>query len=240
LGKLLIFDNLLLNILKFAQLNEDKLPNNTLRNIVCLYDLIREECSMEEMVTTNLEENVENSENNNENLEIAEAIEVEGSRQPEHLAWHETLEIHELVAFQAIGLVKLKTAFPEITSPELKNLYNQAIMAITNNLNELVQFYPLAPNPGREEDERVDILPFYAGDLLALAKTSVRNYSIAVTETATPVLRSVLTKQLLGAIELHGSVYQYMYERNLYPSYNLNQLLQNDINIVQKALAMPF
>jgi spore coat protein F len=25
-----------------------------------------------------------------------------------HLAWHETLEIHELVAFQVIGLFKLK------------------------------------------------------------------------------------------------------------------------------------
>jgi spore coat protein F len=98
----------------------------------------------------------------------------------------------------------------------------------------------MAPHPAREEDERVDVLPFYAGDLLALAKTSVRNYSIAVTETATPILRGVLTKQLLGAIELHGSVYQYMYDRNLYPSYNLNQLLQNDINLVQKALAMPY
>lgn len=188
---------------------------------------------MEEINTLNLEDNIENLENSTANLE-------NDTRNPEHLAWHETLEIHELVAFQAIGLVKLKTAFPEITCPVLKNLYNQSIIAITNNLNELVQFYPLAPNPGREEDERVDILPFYAGDLLALAKTSVRNYAIAVTETATPVLRSVLTKQLLGAIELHGSVYQYMYERNLYPSYNLNHLLQNDINLVQKALTMPF
>jgi spore coat protein F len=205
---------------------------------------------MEELTIQNLEENmenlenidetVENLENNDETVEIDASIDEESSREPEHLAWHETLEIHELVAFQAIGLVRLKTAFPEITCPVLKSLYNQAIIALSNNLNELVQFYPMAPHPAREEDERVDVLPFYAGDLLALAKTSVRNYSIAVTETATPILRGVLTKQLLGAIELHGGVYQYMYERNLYPSYNLNQLLQNDINLVQKALAMPF
>lgn len=25
-----------------------------------------------------------------------------------HLAWHETLDLHELVAFQAIGLIELK------------------------------------------------------------------------------------------------------------------------------------
>ena len=27
---------------------------------------------------------------------------------PNQLAWHETLELHELVAFQANGLIKLK------------------------------------------------------------------------------------------------------------------------------------
>lgn len=32
-------------------------------------------------------------------------------QQPQHLAWHETLEIHELVAFQSISLMKLKKAY---------------------------------------------------------------------------------------------------------------------------------
>lgn len=49
-------------------------------------------------------------------------------------------------------------------------------------------------------------LDFYAGDLLGLAKTSVRNYAIAITETATPRLREVLTRQINSAIQLHAQV----------------------------------
>ena len=54
------------------------------------------------------------------------------------------------------------------------------INAIQNNLQELVQFYPYAP--GFQSQHRDDT-GFYAGDLLGLAKTSVRNYAIAITET---------------------------------------------------------
>ncbi|MCT8136613.1 spore coat protein [Anaerobacillus sp. CMMVII] len=154
---------------------------------------------------------------------------------PKHLAWHETLEIHELVAFQAIGLMKLKKAFPEVTCPTLKKLYTEAITGISTNIRELLRFYDLAPRPERSE-YRDDELPFYAGDLLALFKTSVRNYSIAITETATPELRKVLKQQLNRAIDTHGKVFAYMHERSYYPAYNLNQLLQNDVNLANKAL----
>lgn len=64
---------------------------------------------------------------------------------PEHLAWHETLEIHELVAFQAIGLMKLKKTLPEIDCPELRNLYQQTINGISQNIRELLEFYPIGP-----------------------------------------------------------------------------------------------
>lgn len=156
---------------------------------------------------------------------------------PPHLAWHETLELHELVAFQSIGLMKIKKALPEVTDPALKALYQQSIIAISNNLNELIRFYQMAPSADRVEVDRQEDLPFYAGDLLALAKTSVRNYAIAVTETATPMLREVLTKHLLAAVKLHGMVYQYMYQKGMYNSYDLTQLLQNDVNLAQKALS---
>ena len=122
---------------------------------------------------------------------------------PQHLAWHETLEIHELTAFQAIGLMKLKKVYPEVTNPALKELYNQAITGLSTNIRELLEFYPLAPR-SEEGENRNDSLPFYAGDLLALFKTSVRNYSIAITETATPALRHVLKKQLNAAIDTHA------------------------------------
>jgi spore coat protein F len=86
-----------------------------------------------------------------------------------------------------------------------------------------LQFYPYAPNvqPSYREDAG-----FYAGDLLGLAKTTVRSYAIDITETATPRLREVLTRQLNAAILLHANVFNYMYKRGYYPSYNLNKLLE--------------
>lgn len=158
-------------------------------------------------------------------------------RQPRHLAWHETLEIHELVAFQSIGLMKLKQSFPEVTDPVLKNLYNEAIQGLSKNIQDLLKFYPLAPRTGLEDEEiREDLLPFYAGDLLALFKTGVRNYSIAITETATPALRNVLKQHLMAAIDTHAKVYSFMYSKGFYPSYQFDKLLQNDVNLANKAL----
>lgn len=156
---------------------------------------------------------------------------------PNHLAWHETLEIHELVAFQAIGLMKLKKAYPDVTCPTLKKLYSEAITGLSTNLRELLRFYDLAPRPEQSGEYRNDELPFYAGDLLALFKTAVRNYGIAITETATPELRKVLKQQLNRAIDTHGKVFAYMYEKSYYPSYDLNKLLQNDVNLANKALS---
>ncbi|RXJ01357.1 spore coat protein [Anaerobacillus alkaliphilus] len=155
---------------------------------------------------------------------------------PRHLAWHETLEIHELVAFQAGGLMKLKKAYKDISCPTLKSIYAEAITGISTNIRELLKFFDLAPRPERTDEYRDDDLPFYAGDLLGLAKTSVRNYSIAITETATPELRRVLKKQLNNAIDLHAKIFAYMHERSYYPAYSLTQLLQNDVNLANKAL----
>ncbi|MDC2941475.1 spore coat protein [Bacillus cereus] len=146
---------------------------------------------------------------------------------PNQLAWHETLDLHELVAFQANGLIKLKKSVRNVPDQALQSLYIKAINVIQNNLQELVQFYPYAPG-------------FYAGDLLGLAKTSVRNYAIAITETATPRLREVLTRQINGAIQLHAQVFNFMYERGYYPAYDLKQLLKNDVQNVQKAIQMQY
>jgi spore coat protein F len=156
-----------------------------------------------------------------------------------HLAWHETLDLHELVAFQSIGVFKLKKGLKEVKDPALRTLYVTTIQAMESNLHELLQFYPLAPSESRKGKP----LPeggFFAGDLLMLAKTTVRNYAIAITETATPALRAVLVKQINAAIGIHAAVFNYMYERDLYPSYNLEQLLANDVNLARTAMQMPY
>ncbi|WP_088105769.1 spore coat protein [Halalkalibacter urbisdiaboli] len=157
-------------------------------------------------------------------------------QQPNHLAWHETLEIHELVAFQAIGLMKCKKTYSDITDPALKDLYKEAIEGLSANIRELIMFYPVTARSEDEDDSRNDETPFYAGDLLVFMKTSVRNYAIAITETATPALRDVLKLQLMAVINLHAKVFYYMYGKSYYPSYDLDKLLQNDINLASKAL----
>ncbi|WP_077617620.1 spore coat protein [Bacillus sinesaloumensis] len=154
------------------------------------------------------------------------------------LAWHETLELHELVAFQSIGLMKLKDAIGKVKEKELKELYRQTIRDLEANLNELMAFYKMAPRS--EVDERRLDPVFYAGDLLAFAKTSVRNYAIAITETATPQLRNVFSKHLQKAIECHARVFNYMYKHGYYPSYDFEKLLANDVTLARKALSMKY
>ncbi|ARB39213.1 spore coat protein CotF [Bacillus subtilis] len=153
------------------------------------------------------------------------------------LAWHETLEMHELVAFQSNGLIKLKKMIREVKDPQLRQLYNVSIQGVEQNLRELLPFFPQAPYREDEEEERADN-PFYSGDLLGFAKTSVRSYAIAITETATPQLRNVLVKQLNAAIQLHAQVYRYMYQHGYYPSYNLSELLKNDVRNANRAISM--
>lgn len=153
------------------------------------------------------------------------------------LAWHETLDMHELVAFQANGLIKLKRSINEIRDPMLRNLYAQTIRALETNLRELIAFYPRAPVPHARQQKDLET-GFFAGDLLGLAKTLVRNYAIAITETATPELRHTLTRHINSAIQLHAQVFYFMYERSYYPSYNLHQLLANDLKNAQLALSL--
>ncbi|WP_010271939.1 spore coat protein [Paenibacillus senegalensis] len=157
--------------------------------------------------------------------------------QTAHLAWHETLEMHELVAFQSNGLMGFKMDIHHVTDPQLKKLYEQTIRALEQNLRELLPYYQYAPSVSQSRNDQ-DLTAFYAMRLLIFTKTAVRNYAIAITETATPSLRELLQKQLNQAIQLHADIYYFMYSRGLYPSYNLNQLLQNDQQIAKQALQL--
>ncbi|MEH7095066.1 spore coat protein [Neobacillus vireti] len=157
------------------------------------------------------------------------------------LAWHETLELHEMVAFQSLGLMKLKMSINKVTDSNLKELYRLCIQDLEKNLNELLKYYPSAQGYQAREDEEVrEDIGFFAGDLLALSKTMVRNLSVAITETATPALRRTFTNQLMGAIQGHERVYNYMHKHGYYPSYDLGLLLGHDIENAQKALKMRF
>ena len=155
------------------------------------------------------------------------------------LAWHETLELHELVAFQAIGLMKLKKSIGKIKDGNLKTIYRGMIADLEANLGELLAFYPMAPRDIVEDRAESDHA-FFAGDLLALMKTAVRNYAIAITETATPELKNMLVNQMQKAIKGHTIIFNYMYERGLYPAYQLDKLLSNDVTLAKNAISMGY
>jgi spore coat protein F len=157
------------------------------------------------------------------------------------LAWHETLELHEMVAFQSVGLMKLKMSMKKITDPELKELYKKCIHDLESNLRALLKFYPSAAgHQARDEEDVREDAGFFAGDLLGLSKALVRNLSVAITETATPALRKTFTNQLLGAIHGHERIFNYMHKHGYYPAYDLGRLLGHDIENAQKALKMGF
>ncbi|EKN71365.1 spore coat protein F [Neobacillus bataviensis LMG 21833] len=155
------------------------------------------------------------------------------------LAWHETLELHEIVAFQSVGLMKLKMSIKKVTDHDLKELYTMCIHDLEKNLKELLKFYPSAQGyQAREEEDLREDMGFFSADLLGLSKELVRCLAAAITETATPALRKTFTNQLMGAIHGHERVFNYMHKHGYYPAYDLGHLLGHDIENAQKALRM--
>jgi spore coat protein F len=171
------------------------------------------------------------------NISKMEGISLPQPGAQRHLAWHETMELHELVAYQSNCLIGFKREIRNIQDPALRSLYSEAIAGTEQNIRELLQFYPSAPTYARSP-EPPDLTAFYSGHLLGFAKTSVRNYALAITETATPQVRDVLQRHLLNAIHLHGKVFAFMNERGYYPAYDIHQLLDSDIQTARKALSM--
>jgi spore coat protein F len=157
--------------------------------------------------------------------------------EPKALAWHETLELHEIAAYNSIGLMKLKKGLKEVQDDQLMKIYKETIKELEVSLKELMQFYPFAPKPGHSSEYRADT-GFLSGDLLAFTKSGVRNYAVAVTETASPQLRTVLTKQLNLMIKAHERIFLFMYKNGHYPSYDLKKLLEHDVTLAHKAISM--
>lgn len=165
----------------------------------------------------------------------------------ERLAWHETLELHELVASQAGNLMTLKKACSKVKDTELRKIYIFAIQGLTNNLKELMAFYPAAPHVSDQVSTNTETsmephedTGYYAGQLLGMAKSWVRNYAVAITETTTPALHQIFLKQMISAIQIHYMVFSFMYQRSLYPSHDLHRLLAGDLKRANKALSMSY
>ncbi|MCM2531328.1 spore coat protein [Neobacillus pocheonensis] len=75
-----------------------------------------------------------------------------------------------------------------------------------------------------------------ATDFLVSAKSAVRNYAAAITETATPELKAVLREQLNAAIRSHENITNYMVAKGYYHPHELREQLQIDLTASDTAL----
>jgi len=77
-----------------------------------------------------------------------------------------------------------------------------------------------------------------ATDLLFSAKSGIRNYANALTETHSQEVRNVLKKQLLNAISFHEQIANYMISNGYYNVNDINEQITIDINNAEKTLNM--
>jgi len=75
-----------------------------------------------------------------------------------------------------------------------------------------------------------------AMDFLISVKASIKDYSAAITETATPELRASLREQLRVAIDTHEKMTNYMIDKGYYHPHILGEQLNVDLTSSETAL----
>ncbi|WML40958.1 spore coat protein [Neobacillus sp. OS1-2] len=75
-----------------------------------------------------------------------------------------------------------------------------------------------------------------ATDFLISAKAGVRNYAVAITETATPELKAALRAQLNDAIATHEKITAYMMAKGYYHPHHLGEQLKVDLTVSDTAM----
>ncbi|HET7627149.1 MAG TPA: spore coat protein [Bacillales bacterium] len=75
-----------------------------------------------------------------------------------------------------------------------------------------------------------------ASDLLNSAKTGIKNYALALSETVTPEVRETLRAQLNTAIDAHEKITHYMVSRGYYHPNDVQEQIAVDFNASEKAL----
>lgn len=93
----------------------------------------------------------------------------------------------------------------------------------------------ITENLKRASKQRDELI---AADMLITAKSVVRAYAVAVTETASPEVRKVLVKQMNQAIEDHAEIADYMIQNDMYLAYDIEKQLKHDKEKVEKAMEL--
>lgn len=76
-----------------------------------------------------------------------------------------------------------------------------------------------------------------ASDLLIFAKTGVKTYASAITESATPEVRNLLKKQLDEAISFQEQVGSLMMKKGWYDAYDMNKQIEMDLTQSQNTIS---
>ncbi|MGD7044740.1 spore coat protein [Jeotgalibacillus proteolyticus] len=79
-----------------------------------------------------------------------------------------------------------------------------------------------------------------ATDMLIAAKTGVKTYALAITETASPVIRAVLSKQLEEEIKFHYELTNYMIDSGYYYPHNTSAQFKTDQKMMDAALEIGY
>jgi similar to spore coat protein len=76
----------------------------------------------------------------------------------------------------------------------------------------------------------------FALDFLLSVKNGIRNYGFAITETANPQLKAVLTKQMETGIDLHGDISDLMIENGWLHPYDFKEQFPIDLKGAKTAV----
>ncbi|CAG9620902.1 spore coat protein [Sutcliffiella rhizosphaerae] len=77
-----------------------------------------------------------------------------------------------------------------------------------------------------------------ASDFMISSKSAVRNLAFAITETATPELKSVLREQLRNAVETHARITDFMVTNGYYHPNHLGDQLNVRLQDAHTALSL--
>ncbi|WP_078551521.1 spore coat protein [Bacillus alkalicellulosilyticus] len=77
-----------------------------------------------------------------------------------------------------------------------------------------------------------------ATDMLIAAKSGIKNYAFAITESATPEVRQTLSRHLEEAIEFHQQISKYMIEKGYYMPHDTKAQNQIDMKTAETALQL--
>jgi similar to spore coat protein len=77
-----------------------------------------------------------------------------------------------------------------------------------------------------------------ATEFLITAKSGIKSYAAAISETATPELKSTLRDQLNRAIQTHGQISTYMISKGFYHPHDVQEQIKLDLTATQAVLGM--